>query len=131
MKHPPITGFRPVFKIQGKVYHLIGSLLPPETSDQPKFAQIYFTGSNDKKLQFRMSLNDVLKNEIITELEKMMQKCNSYAMSLKYAMRNLNSDSMKVYYVVFVLLKQILKISFHCRLLSMQILVLTIIIQKL
>lgn len=31
--------FMPTFKIQGQVYHLIGSLLP---ENQPKFLQIYF-----------------------------------------------------------------------------------------
>ena len=36
-----LPGFRPCVKIQGKVHHFIGSLLPAENS-LPKFAQIFF-----------------------------------------------------------------------------------------
>ena len=38
-------GFSPTFKIQGKVYHRIGSLRPG-TGEQPKFAQLYFHDTN-------------------------------------------------------------------------------------
>lgn len=91
-----MTGFRPVFKIQGKAYHLIGSLLPPLQNVEPKFAQIYFMNDIDEQVEFRMSSNNVLKSEIVEKLEKIMQKYNSYAKSLKYAMKNMNSDSLKV-----------------------------------
>ena len=36
-----ITGFNPSFRIQGQVYHLIGSITPT-TGESPKFSQIYF-----------------------------------------------------------------------------------------
>ena len=36
-----MAGFNPSFRIQGQVYHLIGSLVPT-VGESPKFAQIYF-----------------------------------------------------------------------------------------
>jgi hypothetical protein len=41
-------GFMPTFKIQGQVYHRIGSLMPVE-DEEPKFLQLYFVGSGEKK----------------------------------------------------------------------------------
>ena len=40
-KEISLPGFMPTFKIQGQVYHNIGSLLPIE-GDDPKFMQIFF-----------------------------------------------------------------------------------------
>ena len=37
------TGWNPCFKVQGQIYHSIGSLASPENSTA-KFAQIYFVG---------------------------------------------------------------------------------------
>lgn len=92
-----MSGFKPVYKIQGKVYHLIGSLLPNDNAKTPKFAQIYFMSSKEEQTELRMSSYDVFKPEIIMKLENMMETYNSYAKSLKYAMRNLDSDSLKVW----------------------------------
>jgi len=40
--------FMPTFRIQGQVYHRIGSVLPtPE--NVPSFLQIYFIGNDEKK----------------------------------------------------------------------------------
>ena len=36
-------GYMPSFKIQGKVYHIIGNLLPG-TQNKAEFLQIYFLG---------------------------------------------------------------------------------------
>ena len=38
-----MSGFNPSFRIQGQVYHLIGSIVPIE-GESPKFAPIYVTG---------------------------------------------------------------------------------------
>ncbi|GBO09285.1 hypothetical protein AVEN_111478-1 [Araneus ventricosus] len=37
------AGFMPTFKVQGQVYHRIGSL-QPLWNEEPKFLQIYFVG---------------------------------------------------------------------------------------
>lgn len=50
------SGFMPTFKVQGQVYHLIGSLLPPEET-QPKFLQIYFVGEDETETQLRCQTN--------------------------------------------------------------------------
>ena len=41
-----MTGFNPSFRIQGQVYHLIGSIVPTQ-GESHKFAQIYFIGDGD------------------------------------------------------------------------------------
>lgn len=74
---------------------MIGSLLPDE-NQTPKFAQIYFLNDKSERIDWRMSLNNVLKPEILYELDAMIQKVNSYARSFKYAMKDLHSDSLKV-----------------------------------
>ena len=44
-------GFMPTFKVQGQVYHRIGSLLP-EDNENCQFLQIYFTGNQENQAQF-------------------------------------------------------------------------------
>ena len=44
-------GFMPTFKVQGQVYHRIGSLLPEENENW-QFLQIYFMGIKKTKLSF-------------------------------------------------------------------------------
>jgi hypothetical protein len=52
------------FRIQGKLYHSIGSLLPEEGT-KPKFAQIYFHDS-ESALDVRMSYGgNRLKREVL------------------------------------------------------------------
>ena len=41
-------GFSPVFKVQGQIYHKVGSLLPIP-NEMPKFLQLYFMG--DEQLE--------------------------------------------------------------------------------
>ena len=40
-KEAPLQGFYPTIRIQGQVYHLIGSLLPEENAEH-NYMQIYF-----------------------------------------------------------------------------------------
>ena len=42
-----VAGFNPSFRIQGQVYHLIGSIMPT-TGESPKFCQIYFIDNREK-----------------------------------------------------------------------------------
>ena len=44
-------GFMPTFKVQGQVYHRIGSLLPEE-NENCQFLQIYFMGNQENHAQF-------------------------------------------------------------------------------
>lgn len=47
--------FMPIFKVQGQVYHLAGSLLPTGT-EEPKFLLIYFMGDSENEVKRRLSL---------------------------------------------------------------------------
>ncbi|XP_023225002.1 uncharacterized protein LOC111625972 [Centruroides sculpturatus] len=47
--------FMPIFKVQGQVYHLIGSLQPlPQKT--PQFLQIYFVGEDERETSLRCSI---------------------------------------------------------------------------
>lgn len=95
VKTPLISGFAPVFKIQGKVYHLIGSLLPPP-DDEHKFVQIYFMNDEEERIDARLLHNELLRPHIIEELQEFFEQNNSYAKSFKYALKNMSCDSLKV-----------------------------------
>ncbi len=73
----------PTVKIQGKVYHRIGVLIPQE-GDPPKFAQIYFTDT-DNEAGNRLLHNSELSIEILTKLQECLHRVNSYVKSLKMA----------------------------------------------
>jgi len=74
--------FRLTFKIQGQVYHLIGSLLP-DPEDTLKFLQIYFMSESDQILA-RSNINPTLKRELIEKLQKILQDNNNLIQSFKY-----------------------------------------------
>ena len=78
-----VPGFNPTFKIQGKVFHRIGSLKPNE-GESPKFAQIYFYDSNNE-IENRLHHNPHLKEDILSKLQECLKKVNPYIKSLRYA----------------------------------------------
>ena len=45
-----MAGFNPSFRIQGQVYHLIGSMVPT-AGESPKFAQIYFIDNRESEVR--------------------------------------------------------------------------------
>ena len=47
-----MPGFNPSFRIQGQVYHRIGSMVP-STGDTPKFCQIYFIDNQESQVATR------------------------------------------------------------------------------
>ena len=59
-----MAGFNPSFRIQGQVYHLIGSIVPTQ-GESHKFAQIYFIGDEDTEVATRSAIVDGLKPDII------------------------------------------------------------------
>ncbi|XP_071582444.1 uncharacterized protein [Temnothorax nylanderi] len=75
-------GFMPTFKVQGQVYHLVGSLLPaPEQEAQ--FLQIYFVGEDEREVRLRCSNFPDVKQELVKELQRMLHEVNSYIKDLK------------------------------------------------
>ena len=79
-----LPGYNPIFKIQGKIYHRIGSLLPQEGA-VPKYAQVYIFDT-ENELQNRLNNQDSnLDKEILQNIQKALHKCNPYIKSFKSA----------------------------------------------
>ena len=50
-----MSGFNPSFRIQGQVYHLIGTIVPT-AGESPKFAQIYFIDNRESEVAASVQL---------------------------------------------------------------------------
>lgn len=80
--------FMPTFKIQGQIYHQIGSLMPITKTDE-KFLQIYFIGDEGLELEKRCSIISHVEEDIIAKLQKMLHKQNRIIQLFKYAIEKL------------------------------------------
>ncbi len=80
--HESVTGTRGVyaFRIQGEMYHRIGSLLPQHDA-QPQFCQLYIYDTTNQ-LQHRQNIMPTLDPDILHELQTMLSKVNPYAQTL-------------------------------------------------
>ena len=74
-------GFKPTFRIQGKLYHRLGNLLPCVGND-PKFAQIFFHDSATD-LTDRLRLSDTLDAEIHKDFQDCLYNTNFDLQSFK------------------------------------------------
>ncbi|VVC42095.1 Helitron helicase-like domain, partial [Cinara cedri] len=72
-----VGGFMSTFKIQGQVYHRIGSVLPSYTNE-PSFLQIYFVGNDEKEAELRSNLFPAVKPRLVGQLQKMLHNHNQY-----------------------------------------------------
>ena len=89
--------WNPCFRIQGQVYHLIGSLEPSQNG-QNKFAQIYFVDDPSDQAGLRCAAIPGLTPATVVDLQMMLQAQNSYVRSFHFAreMLSRNSESLKV-----------------------------------
>ena len=88
----------PNFKIQGKVHHKIGSLIPSERNS-PKFLQLYFYDT-DEATQHRLDLMPKLSEEILKELTDIIKETNCYVKSFKSAYELVNDETeLKIFLV--------------------------------
>ncbi|KAJ2941595.1 hypothetical protein O0L34_g14649 [Tuta absoluta] len=87
-------GFMPTFKVQGQVYHLIGSLLP---TNEPKFLQIYFVENYDEQANIRMQHIPNLDSGLVTGLQRMLHRDNPYINSFKTALETVPQDQRNNY----------------------------------
>lgn len=78
-------GFMPTFKVQGQVYHLVGSLLPAP-QQEAQFLQIYFVGEDEKEVRLRCSNFPDVKQGLVKQLQRMLHDVNSYIKDLKTAL---------------------------------------------
>ena len=79
-----MAGFNPSFRIQGQVYHLIGSIVPAE-GESPKFAQIYFIDNQDSEVATRCAIVDGLKPDIIRGINRLLHESHHYVEVFKVA----------------------------------------------
>ncbi|PAA84583.1 hypothetical protein BOX15_Mlig017082g4 [Macrostomum lignano] len=90
-------GFMPTFKVQGQVYHLVGSLLPLQ-GEEPKFLQIYFMGDSHEEVERRCRIAPGVRPNIVFELQEIMHAHNKYVRDFKTAMERLppNVEELRV-----------------------------------
>jgi hypothetical protein len=88
-------GFMPTFKVQGQVYHRVGSLLPLADGEH-KFLQIYFMGDEQKEARQRCSNIPGTNRNIVRELQQMLHEHHSYVQIFKTALQRMPTDAYKV-----------------------------------
>ena len=79
-----MAGFNPSFRIQGQVYHLIGSIVPTQ-GESPKFAQIYFIDNKESDVATRSAIINGLKPDIIRGINQLLHQTNHYVELFKVA----------------------------------------------
>ena len=77
-----IVGFNPSFRIQGQIYHLIGSIMPT-TGGSPKFCQIYFIDNQESELATRCAIANELRPDIVSRINQLLVDDNHYGEVLK------------------------------------------------
>ena len=77
-------GFNPSFKIQGQVYHRIGSMVP-STGESPKFCQIYFIDDQESQVATRCQIVDGLRPDIVSGINHLLYHDNHYVQLFKVA----------------------------------------------
>ncbi|XP_036340438.1 uncharacterized protein LOC118749766 [Rhagoletis pomonella] len=88
-------GYMPTFKVQGQIYHKIGSLLAVPQQDA-KFLQIYFTGNDALEVGKRCAISSGFRREIISSLQAMFHEQNSLIRLFKTALDQMPSDDYSV-----------------------------------
>ncbi|UYV76849.1 hypothetical protein LAZ67_14002190, partial [Cordylochernes scorpioides] len=75
-----LPGYMPTFKVQGQVYHRIGSVLPPLNSDsrqlQPAFLQVFFIGDSSAEVATRHRNFPITKPHIFSIFQDMLHRHN-------------------------------------------------------
>lgn len=69
--------FMPTFKVQGQIYHRVGSLLPIRDAD-PQFLQIYLMGDSATEANYRCSRVPGTRLEIVTDFQQFLHANNAY-----------------------------------------------------
>ena len=79
-----MASFNPSFRIQGQVYHLIGSIAP-STVESPKFFQIYFIDNQESQVATRCAIVDGLRPDIVSSINQLLIDHNHYVEVFKLA----------------------------------------------
>ncbi|XP_044591373.1 uncharacterized protein LOC123269604 [Cotesia glomerata] len=78
------SNFMPTFKIQGQVYHRIGSLMA-SSDQQSSFLQIYFVGDDDSERDIRCGIYPGINSNLTHQLQMMLHDHNKYILDFKVA----------------------------------------------
>ncbi|XP_029643352.1 uncharacterized protein LOC115217809 [Octopus sinensis] len=97
------TGWMPTFKVQGQVYHHIGSLQPLQNC-KPLFLQIYFISNYNRQLDVHFGVipqpantdADNFDRDVLLSLQNMLHEHNSYIHSFKYALETAPSPTFTI-----------------------------------
>ncbi|KAL4132652.1 hypothetical protein QTP88_009771 [Uroleucon formosanum] len=81
-KNIATEGFMSTFKVQGQVYHLVGSLMH-KPDQRAQFLQIYFVGKDERELRLRCANFPDVKPGLVTQLQSMLHEKNSYVKQFK------------------------------------------------
>ena len=79
-----MSGFNPSFRIQGQVYHLIGSVMPT-LGESAKFCQIYFIDNRESEVATRCEIVGGLKPDIVRTINQLLVDNNQYVEVFKLA----------------------------------------------
>ncbi|XP_069968669.1 uncharacterized protein [Bactrocera oleae] len=93
--------FMPTFKVQGQVYHLIGSLLP-KNNQRESFLQIYFLSDYKQQRDTRLHHFPVLNASLLECLQSMLDETNPYVRDFKTALQLLPTDSNECNYKIVI-----------------------------
>ena len=95
-----LPGLNPSFRVQGQVFHRIGSLLP-QPDQTPQFLQVYFINNHCEETSTCMNITTGLKEHVVNNLGKILQ-CNQSVQLLKTARELLERDGLHTYQVVII-----------------------------
>lgn len=90
--------YETTFKIQGQVYHQIGSLYPM-AAEAPKFLQIYFMGNGEEQVNIRCEYNHIEATQekaIVGTLQILLEQRNQLIQLFKQASTRMTSDDYMV-----------------------------------
>ena len=88
-------GFMPTFKVQGQVYHRVGSLLP-NGNDSPKFLQLYFVCDEQLQADQRCGIIGGTRPDVVLELQRMLHQHNDLVKDFKTNLDRMPTDEYKV-----------------------------------
>lgn len=88
-------GYMPTFKVQGQIYHKIGSLLPVPDQDT-KFLQIYFMGNEDEEINQRCAAIPGARRAIVADIQRMLHQENQLVRVFKMALDQMPADDYRV-----------------------------------
>ena len=88
-------GFMPTFKVQGQVYHQVGSLLA-RPDDEAKFLQIYFITDAQEQAQRRCNVSEGTREEIVKSLQDLFHETNNLVRNFKRAQESAPTEEYNI-----------------------------------